>query len=49
MEFTYYGDLLGIGDNYKLSPDAARNKLDIFYETTFSILKQYCVGTGYGY
>ena len=42
MDFTYYGDLLGISGYYKLSPDLAKNKLSDFYNTVFSDLSNYC-------
>ena len=35
MEFTYYGDLLGVSGLYKLSPKIAYEKLNEFYNTTF--------------
>lgn len=35
MEFTYYGDLLGISSLYKLSPAIAKKKLNDFYNTVF--------------
>jgi hypothetical protein len=35
MEFTFYGDLLGISGLYKLSPRLAYEKLNEFYNTTF--------------
>jgi hypothetical protein len=42
MEFTYYGDLLGMLECYKLNPDTAKNKLDNFYTITFECLSGYC-------
>lgn len=42
MEYTYYGDLLGISSYYTLSPDMACKKLDDFYNTTFNSLSNYC-------
>lgn len=38
MEFTFFGDLLGIGSVYRLSPTAARERLDKYYNLTFSRL-----------
>jgi hypothetical protein len=38
MDFTFYGDLLGIGSAYKLGPKAAYDKLNEFYNATFRIL-----------
>lgn len=40
IPFTFYGDLLGIGKAYNLSPDAAYDKLNFFYNTAFEIFKQ---------
>ena len=42
MEYTYYGDLLAISGQYHLTPDTAYNRLNDFYNTTFSSLKDYC-------
>ena len=42
MGFTFYGDLLGISGYYKLSPKIAKDKLDVFYETVFFSLSDYC-------
>ncbi len=42
MDFTYYGDLLGISGLYKLSPSIAHSKLNDFYNTTFFSLSNYC-------
>jgi hypothetical protein len=36
MNFTYYGDLLGISGLYKLSPEIAYEKLNLFYNMTFA-------------
>jgi hypothetical protein len=44
MSFTFYGDLLGISNAYKLSPDAAYEKLDCFYNLCFHHLKSACQG-----
>jgi hypothetical protein len=41
MEFTYYGDLLGIGNYYTLGPSTAHKKLDSFYYKTFSALRDF--------
>jgi hypothetical protein len=38
MHFTFYGDLLGIGSAYKLGAKAAYDKLNAFYNETFSTL-----------
>jgi hypothetical protein len=42
MEFTFYGDLLGIGAAYRLSANAAYEKLNDFYNVTFRTLNQFC-------
>jgi hypothetical protein len=42
MQFTFYGDLLGIGSAYRLSPETAYMKLDDFYNETFRILDAFC-------
>ena len=42
MSYTYYGDLLGVSGYYKLSPDTAYNRLNDFYNTTFSHFSEYC-------
>ena len=42
MEYTFYGDLLGISGYYKLSPGTAREKLNQFYNTAFFSLSDYC-------
>jgi len=44
IPFTFYGDLLGISNTYKLSPDAAYQKLDRFYNLCFQHLKSACNG-----
>ena len=41
VNFTYYGDLLGIGSYYNLSPVVAQLKLREFYTETFNILKSF--------
>jgi len=41
VNFTYYGDLLGIGSYYNLSPAVAQLKLNEFYTETFNILKSF--------
>ncbi len=46
MGFTYYGDLLGISGFYRLSPRQAYNKLNDFYNVTFSCLSEYCRSQG---
>ena len=40
-QFTYYGDLLGIGNYYKLSPIVAQLKLHEFYNETFNTIRGY--------
>ena len=42
MEFTYYGDLLGISGYYRLNPSVAKDKLNLFYDITFESLSGYC-------
>ena len=42
MEFTYYGDLLGISGYYRLDPRVAKEKLNQFYDITFESLSEYC-------
>lgn len=42
MNFTYYGDLLGISSYYKLNTDSAYYKLNEFYTTTFELFRQMC-------
>jgi hypothetical protein len=42
MDFTYWGDLLGISGYYRLNPDVAKEKLNDFYNTTFNSLSDYC-------
>ena len=42
MSYTYYGDLLGISDYYKLSQQTAYGRLNDFYNTTFFSLSDYC-------
>jgi hypothetical protein len=42
MDFTYYGDLLGISGYYRLNPSVAKDKLNLFYEITFESLSEYC-------
>lgn len=44
MSFTFYGDLLGVSNAYKLSPDAAYEKLSRFYNVCFQHLKSACAG-----
>ena len=45
MSFTFYGDLLGISNAYKLSPDAAYEKLNRFYNLCFHYLRRACEGS----
>ena len=40
--FTFYGDLLGIGAAYRLSPKVAYAKLNTFYNTVFSRFEPLC-------
>jgi hypothetical protein len=42
MDFTYWGDLLGISGYYRLNPTVAKAKLNDFYNTTFNSLSDYC-------
>lgn len=42
MEFTYYGDILGISSAYELGFDIAKNKLNRFYNEVYKTLKNYC-------
>ncbi|HBB98242.1 MAG TPA: hypothetical protein DC054_22890 [Blastocatellia bacterium] len=37
-DFTFYGDLLGVGAAYQLSPTLAYERLNDFYNTVFSYL-----------
>ncbi|SRR6266498_315487 len=46
MEFTFYGDLLGIGSAYKLGASVAYEKLNTFYNETFRTLDAFCDGHG---
>jgi len=41
IPFTYYGDLLGIGCYYKLSPKVAQDKLHEFYNETFHTIRNH--------
>lgn len=41
IPFTYYGDLLGIGNYYKLSPAVAQNKLSEFYNECFHTIRNH--------
>ncbi|MFH1539541.1 MAG: hypothetical protein ABIH66_11315 [bacterium] len=42
VEFTYYGDLLGISNLYRLSSKIAYEKLNLYYNTTFRRFYEYC-------
>lgn len=42
MAFTFYGDLLGISNAYRLSPNAGYQKLDRFYNLCFQYLRAVC-------
>jgi hypothetical protein len=41
IPFTYYGDLLGIGNYYRLSPAIAQNKLHEFYNECFNTIRNH--------
>jgi hypothetical protein len=41
MSFTFYADLLGISNSYKLSPQTAHDKLNDFYNITFDTFNGY--------
>lgn len=43
-DFTFYGDLLGIGSAYQLSPRLAYEKLNEFYNTVFTSLFDHTAG-----
>ena len=43
-DFTFFGDLLGISADYRLSPRLAYDKLNEFYNTAFDCLSPYCGG-----
>ncbi len=40
MGFTFYGDLLGISSMYRLAPQRAYERLNDFYNTTFSSIEE---------
>lgn len=42
MDFTFYGDLLGIASAYRLGGEAAYQKLNAFYDTVFGRLEPLC-------
>lgn len=42
MDFTFYGDLLGISSNYNLDSNLAYSKLNDFYNISFKELNNYC-------
>lgn len=42
MDFTFYGDLLGFSNYYKLSPQIAYQRLNDFYNTVHDVLGEYC-------
>ena len=42
MNFTYYGDLLGVSNYYRQNPEMAYNRLNVFYSTTFNYLRPFC-------
>lgn len=39
LKYTFYGDLLGIGNTYKLGEHIAYNELEKFYNTSFKYLE----------
>lgn len=41
MDFTYYGDLLGVSSFYRLSPEIAYRRINDFYETSFNVLNSF--------
>ncbi len=41
MDFTYYGDLLGVSSFYRLSPEIAYRRINDFYDTTFNTLSNF--------
>jgi hypothetical protein len=43
VEFTFYGDLLGIASTYRQSPGSAYQKLDSFYNHCFRHLRGSCI------
>ncbi|MCK5882695.1 MAG: hypothetical protein KAG61_03320 [Bacteriovoracaceae bacterium] len=45
MEYTFYGDLLGFSNYYRLSPEIAYNRLNDFYRTVHKVLKEHITGT----
>lgn len=42
MNYTFYGDLLGVSSYYKLGTDIAYSKLNLYYNITFKTLETYC-------
>ncbi|MBM3300812.1 MAG: hypothetical protein FJY85_12765 [Deltaproteobacteria bacterium] len=46
IPFTYYGDLLGVGNYYRLSSKVAQDKLHEFYNETFHTLRNYVSQNG---
>jgi hypothetical protein len=42
IEFTFYGDLLGISNYYRLSSEVAYQKLNRYYNITFQCFSGYC-------
>jgi len=42
MDYTYYGDLLGISGYYKLGSQITHEKLNDFYNTVFHSLSDFC-------
>ena len=39
IPFTYYGDLLGVSNYYRIDPDIAYDKLNFFYKETYNVLR----------
>ena len=46
MGYTFYGDILGMSNYYKLDKNIAYKKLNDFYNTTFYTLEGYCIKRG---
>ncbi len=47
IPFTYYGDLLGVSNFYKISIDTAYEKLSFFYNETYQVVEQLSKINGY--
>jgi hypothetical protein len=39
IPFTYYGDLLGVSNYYRIDPETAYEKLNFFYNETYNVLR----------